>query len=42
MIPINVGVSHVDEIIGLAQLAEANGFESVWTFEHVIVPYTLN
>lgn len=38
MIPINVGVKNVEEIIGLAQLAEANGFESVWTFEHVIVP----
>jgi probable F420-dependent oxidoreductase len=25
-------------MIGLAQLAEGSGFESVWTFEHVIVP----
>ncbi len=38
LIPINVGVKHVDQIIGISQLAEKNGLESVWTFEHVIVP----
>lgn len=38
LIPINVGQSKVEHMIGLAQLAEGLGFESVWTFEHVIVP----
>ena len=38
LIPINVGQSHVDHMVGLAQLAEQVGFESVWTFEHTIVP----
>ncbi len=38
LIPINVGQSKVEHMIGLAQLAEQLGFESVWTFEHVIVP----
>ncbi len=38
LIPVNVGVSCVDQMVGLAQLAESCGYESVWTFEHVIVP----
>jgi probable F420-dependent oxidoreductase len=38
LVPINVGVKSVDQIVGLAQLAEAVGMESVWTFEHVMVP----
>lgn len=38
LVPINVGVKSVDQIVGLAQLAEAAGMESVWTFEHVMVP----
>lgn len=38
LIPINIGVQSTAQIIGMAQLAEASGFESVWTFEHVIVP----
>ena len=37
LIPVNIGVQP-DQMIGLAQLAEGSGFESVWTFEHVIVP----
>lgn len=37
LIPVNIGVSP-EQMIGLAQLAEASGIESVWTFEHVIVP----
>ncbi len=38
LIPINVAVASVDQMIGFAQLAESLGVESVWTFEHVIVP----
>jgi len=37
LIPVNIGVQP-EQLIGLAQLAEGSGFESVWTFEHVIVP----
>jgi probable F420-dependent oxidoreductase len=36
--PINKGVSSSEEMISLARLAEQAGVESVWTFEHVIVP----
>ncbi|CAM9496175.1 unnamed protein product [Discosporangium mesarthrocarpum] len=38
LIPVNVGVSSAEAMIGMAQLAERVGFESVWTFEHTIVP----
>lgn len=38
IIPVNIGISSVDQMVGLAQLAESSGLESVWTFEHVIVP----
>ncbi len=38
LIPVNIGVESVDQMVGLAQLAEHAGYESVWTFEHVIVP----
>jgi probable F420-dependent oxidoreductase len=38
LIPVNIGINDPAQIIGLAQAAEAVGFESVWTFEHVIVP----
>jgi len=38
MIPVNVGAKSVEHIVGLAQLAEGLGLESVWTFEHVMVP----
>jgi probable F420-dependent oxidoreductase len=38
IIPINVGAKSVDDIVATAQLAESLGFESVWTFEHVMVP----
>ena len=38
LIPVNVGVPNAQAMIGVAQLAEAAGFESLWTFEHVIVP----
>jgi probable F420-dependent oxidoreductase len=38
LIPINVGVTAPEQIIGTVQTAEAAGFESVWTFEHVMIP----
>lgn len=38
IVPINIGVTSADQMIKHAQLAEAAGLESVWTFEHVIVP----
>lgn len=38
LIPVNIGVKSVDKMVGLAVHAEKVGFESVWTFEHVIVP----
>jgi len=38
LIPVNVGVSSVDNIVRFAKKAEEIGFESLWTFEHVIVP----
>lgn len=38
LIPVNVGVKSVDQIVGLAQYAESLGVESAWTFEHAIVP----
>lgn len=38
LIPINIGITDTAQMIGLAQLAESAGFESLWTFEHVIVP----
>ncbi len=38
LIPVNMGVEHVDQMIAIAQKAESVGIESVWTFEHVIVP----
>lgn len=38
LIPINVGHTSTDAMIAIAQKAEEVGIESVWTFEHVIVP----
>ena len=38
LIPVNIGVESVESMVGLAQLAEGLGFESIWTFEHVVVP----
>lgn len=38
LIPVNIGIADPAQMIGLAQLAEQAGFESAWTFEHVIVP----
>ena len=40
LVPINVGdFAPPDQIVRIAQKAEALGFESVWSFEHVIMPY---
>jgi probable F420-dependent oxidoreductase len=36
--PVNKGVASPDELIATARLAERAGVESVWTFEHVVVP----
>lgn len=38
IIPINVGVSGGEQVAKAAQRAEEIGLESVWTFEHAIVP----
>lgn len=38
LIPVNIGMTAVEQMTGLAMLAESCGYESVWTFEHVIVP----
>jgi probable F420-dependent oxidoreductase len=38
LIPVNIGVADAEQMIRIAQTAEAVGVESVWTFEHVIVP----
>lgn len=38
LVPVNVGVKAVEHMVGIAQLAESIGMESVWTFEHAMVP----
>jgi probable F420-dependent oxidoreductase len=38
LIPVNVGVPSVEPMLALAEKAEQLGIESLWTFEHVIVP----
>jgi probable F420-dependent oxidoreductase len=38
LIPINIGIDSMEQMTDLAQLAESTGWESVWTFEHVIIP----
>ena len=38
LVPINIGVAAPEQMITTARAAEEAGFESVWTFEHVIVP----
>lgn len=38
LVPVNVGVKSVEDMVGLAQYIESIGFESAWTFEHVMVP----
>jgi len=41
IIPINIGLTGWQQIVAVAQAAEAAGFESVWTAEHVIIPETI-
>lgn len=38
LVPINVGLAEPSTIVAIAQQAESVGVESVWTFEHVVVP----
>ena len=38
LIPVNIGVASLEQMTGIARRAESLGYESVWTFEHVIVP----
>lgn len=38
LIPINMAVADADQMIAAAQKAEAIGVESLWTFEHVVIP----
>mgnify|MGYP000300010206 FL=1 len=38
LIPVNVGAQSVENMVELATTAETGGFESIWTFEHAIVP----
>ncbi len=38
LVPINIQMQSLEQMVGLAQMAETLGFESVWTFEHVMVP----
>ncbi len=39
IVPINVGGSNLaDEMLLIAQAAESSGIESLWTFEHAMVP----
>ncbi|MFK8050185.1 MAG: LLM class F420-dependent oxidoreductase [Halioglobus sp.] len=38
LVPVNVGVKTVEEMVGLAKYIESIGFESAWTFEHAMVP----
>jgi probable F420-dependent oxidoreductase len=38
IVPINVGLASPSAVTAIAQAAESAGLESVWTFEHVMVP----
>ena len=38
IVPVNVGAASAKHVAALATAAEQAGLESVWTFEHVIVP----
>jgi len=38
LIPVNMAVESVDQMVAIARKAESVGIESLWTFEHVMVP----
>lgn len=38
LIPANIGAPNGQLMVAMAQLAESLGFESIWTFEHAIIP----
>lgn len=38
LIPVNVGAGSAKQLVAVARKAEDVGIESVWTFEHVVVP----
>ena len=38
VIPVNIGVQSADRMVQMVQLVESLGYESVWTFEHVVIP----
>ncbi|MCK9563487.1 MAG: TIGR03619 family F420-dependent LLM class oxidoreductase [Bacteroidales bacterium] len=38
IIPINIGITGLEQALDIARLAETSGIESVWTAEHVIMP----
>ena len=38
VIPVNIGVQSADQVVQTARFVESLGYESVWTFEHVVVP----
>jgi len=38
LVPVNIGFASAEPMLALGRLAESVGLESVWTFEHVIVP----
>ena len=38
LVPVNIGVPRVEPMLALAEKAEQLGYESLWTFEHVVVP----
>lgn len=38
LIPINVGLSDPEQVVAIAQQAESVGLESIWTYEHAVVP----
>ena len=38
LIPVNIGFPNAEIITGFARQAEEAGVESLWTFEHVVVP----
>ena len=37
-VPVNIGMTDPRTLAGMARRVESLGYESVWTFEHVMVP----